>query len=56
MLHKVQVIYEVEVEGSPEADPKYIAAVARSLIETTDYGDTCSCVRVLATPKELNNV
>ncbi len=56
MLHRVQVIYEVEVEGSPEADPKELAGVARSLIENTDYGDTCSYVRVFATPKELKDV
>jgi hypothetical protein len=55
MLHKVQVIYEVEVEGSPEADPKVIAATARNLIENTDYGDTCSYVRVFVTPKELKD-
>ena len=55
MLHRVQVIYEVEVEGSPEADPKELAGVARSLIENTDYGDTCSYVRVFATPKELKD-
>ena len=55
MMHKVQVIYEVEVEGNPSDDPKDIAAAARSIIETTDHGNNCSFVRVMANQKELKN-
>jgi hypothetical protein len=53
MIHKVQVIYDVEIEETDEANPSDIAGKARSLIEQTHYGENCSFVRVLATNKEL---
>lgn len=55
-MHKVQVIYNVEVEDTVDADPKRIVAVARSLIEQTHCGEHCSIVRVISTdePKDAN--
>lgn len=55
MMHKVQVIYDVEIEDTVEANPKDIAAKARSLIEQTHYGENCSFVRVLIPQKELKD-
>ena len=52
MMHRVQVIYEVEIEAKAEADPKDLATQARSLIEQTHYGENCSFVRVFANHKD----
>lgn len=47
MMHKVEVVYYVEVEAPADADLKKIAGAARALIEQTSYGETCSTVRIL---------